>query len=156
MTSPFQESKKQDQKIEQIRKQEQEDLAKLLAVRYKLDYIDLSLITINTEALRLVPEPEARAAHIAVFKQVGKKLSAAILTQNSELTRKVLAGLEEKGFACTVFMAAEPSLEHAWLRYKDLSYAKETAAGMLTVSKEQIENVLTRVKNIKDIIPLIG
>ncbi len=156
MTSPFQESKKQDQKIEQIRKQEQEDLAKLLAVRYKLDYIDLSLITINTEALRLVPEPEARAAHIAVFKQVGKKLSAAILTQNSELTRKVLAGLEEKGFTCTVFMAAEPSLEHAWLRYKDLSYAKETAAGMLTVSKEQIENVLTRVKNIKDIIPLIG
>ncbi|TSC61673.1 MAG: Uncharacterized protein G01um101448_191 [Parcubacteria group bacterium Gr01-1014_48] len=154
-SSPFQDNKNQDQKLEQIRKQEQEDLAKLLAARYRLDYIDLSVTTINSEALRLVTEEEARKAHVAVFHQTGKKISVALLTPNAEEAKKIIANLEGKGFVCTIFMVTLTSLEHAWLRYKDLSYAKETTAGMLTVSHEQIEKVLEKVKSTADIVPLI-
>lgn len=155
-SSSFQDNKKQDQKLDQIRKQEQEDLAKLLAARYQLDYIDLSVTTINSDALRLVSEEMARKANVAVFHQAGKKISVAVLTPNSEEAQKIITELEGKDFVCTVFMVALPSLEHAWLRYKDLSYAKETTAGMLTVSHEQIEKVLDQVKSTADIVPLVA
>lgn len=155
MTS-FKDNKNQDQKLDQLRTQEQEDLARLLAARHQLDYIDLSVTTINSEALRLVPEEQSRTAKLAVFRQVDKKLSIAVLTPNSDLAQKAIQELKDKDFECTIFVAAEPSLEHAWLRYKDLSYAKETTAGMLTVSKEQIENILGRVKHVADIVTLIS
>jgi len=69
---------KQKKQLEELHKQEEEDLARILSTKYGLVYVDLSRVSINSDALRLVAEKEARDAGIAAFNKVGKKLSIAV------------------------------------------------------------------------------
>jgi type IV pilus assembly protein PilB len=116
-----------------------------------LHYIDLSVVVINTDALRLVPEKEARGSGIAVFESVGKKLSVAILSPNSQETKLILKSLEDRGYSLVVYMVSKASLDKAWSRYKDLSFAMETKAGSIDVSNDEIANLLKEVRTIEDI-----
>lgn len=150
MTVQFDEEK-QNRKLGLLLHQEEEDLAKILSQKYGLDYIDLSVFSINTDALRLMPEAEARESSLAVFDSIGKKLSVAILSPNQEVTKQKLKDLEDRGYTLTVFMVSKASLEKAWNRYKDLSFAMETKAGSLDVSNDEITNLLKEVKTTDDV-----
>ena len=70
----FENEAEQDKRLDFLRKQEEEELARVLSNKYGLEYLDLSLISISSEALKLVPEAEARDAEIAAFGRVGKKI----------------------------------------------------------------------------------
>jgi len=150
MTIQFDEDK-QNQKIKTLLIQEEEDLASMLSEKYGLRYADLSVVVINIDALRLVPEKECRASGLAVFDAVGKKLSVAILSPNQEETKLALKHLEDRGYTLTVFMVSKMSLEKAWGRYKDLSFAMETKAGSIDVSNDEIATLLKEVRTIDDI-----
>ncbi len=67
---------KEDKKVKELRLNEEEEVARILSDKYGIGYIDLSGVSINTDALRLVPEAEAMEGNLAVFKIVGKKLCA--------------------------------------------------------------------------------
>jgi type IV pilus assembly protein PilB len=142
---------KQNQKVKTLLIQEEEDLAMILSQKYRLHYADLSVMVINTDALRLMPEKEAREAGLAIFDSVGKKLNIAILSPNSQETKLALKSLEDRNYTLTVFMVSKASLEKAWSRYKDLSFAMETKAGSIDVSNEEIANLLKEVRTIDDI-----
>jgi type II secretory ATPase GspE/PulE/Tfp pilus assembly ATPase PilB-like protein len=45
-------------------------------------------------------------------------------------------------------MASRNSLEHAWLHYKDLSFAVETSEGVLNISNEEVEKLRENLKTI--------
>jgi type II secretory ATPase GspE/PulE/Tfp pilus assembly ATPase PilB-like protein len=150
MTIRFDEDKQVSQ-IETLRKKEEEELARILSRKYGIEYIDLSGITINTDALRLIPEERARTTGTAPFKLVGKILSIAVQSPNKEVTKKVIKELESKDYKVDVYMVSVASLEKAWGRYKDLSFAMATKAGSLDISSEEIETLSEKVKNINDI-----
>jgi hypothetical protein len=69
---------KEEKQTASLRQSEEEDLAQILASKYGIGYIDLTGVSINSDALRLVPEAEARDGICAAFKIVGKKLSIAV------------------------------------------------------------------------------
>ncbi len=146
---------KQNLKIQTLYKQEEEELAQLLAQRYGIPYIDLSSIPINTDALRLINEPEARENKVALFGILGKKLQLAVFAPERQETKNIIRALEEKNYTVLTFMASTASLEKAWGRYKDLSFAFETKAGSLDISSEEIESFLKKVQTIADISKLI-
>lgn len=146
---------KQIQHIDILRKKEEEDLAQILSHKYGVDYADLSGITINTDALRLIPEEVARANQMAVFKMTGKLISVAVHSPNKPESIAVIKELEEKGFKVTIYMVSMQSLEKAWGRYKDLSFAMATHAGSLDISNEEIQEMIGKVKSINDIHNLI-
>ena len=150
MTIQFDEDK-QEQKVKTLLIQEEEELAMILSEKYGLHYADLSVVVINTDALRLMPEKEARVANLAVFDSVGKKLSVAIISPNAEETKLTLKSLEDRGYTLNVYMVSKMSLEKAWSRYKDLSFAMETKAGSIDVSNDEIANLLKEVRTIDDI-----
>ena len=146
---------KQNQKIRELRIQEEEQSAQLFADRYGTLYIDLTRVPINTDALRLIPEPEARENKLAVFDIVGRKISVAIHSPTDEKTQQSIKTLENKGYAPTLFMASTLSLEKAWDRYKDLSFAFETEAGSLDISSDEIEKLIEKTHKIPDISALL-
>lgn len=146
---------KQNQKIRELRIQEEEQSAQLFADRYGTLYIDLTRVPINTDALRLIPEPEARENKIAVFDIVGRKISVAVHSPNDEKTEQSIKTLEGKGYTPTLFMVSTLSLEKAWDRYKDLSFAFETEAGSLDISSEEIEKLIEKAHKIPDVVALL-
>jgi len=154
MTVQFDEEK-QEQHIDILRKKEEEDLAKILSSKYGVDYVDLSGITINSDALRLIPEERARKASAAAFKMTGRLLSVAVHSPNNEDAKQIIKELEEKSFKVSVYMVSMQSLEKAWGRYKDLSFAMATRAGSLDISNEEIQELIGKVHSIEDIHKLV-
>lgn len=137
-------------RVGDLLKKEEEDLASILSAKYGLKYLDLTGISINTDALRLIPEEVARKNKLAAFKIVGKKLDIAVLSPNNPGTIEVIAELEERNYKPTLFMVSTKSLERAWERYKDISFASETKEGILNISNEDIRTIVNTTKNLAD------
>jgi len=146
---------KSNKKIEELHKKEEEELAKILSSKYKLQYIDLSRVPINTDALGLINEDVAKSAEMAIFNKIGKKLSIAIRSPNKEEAVTAIKKLEDRGYKPTIFMASSGSIKRAIKRYADISFATKTKAGVLDISGDEISNILNELKNIDDIKKLI-
>ena len=146
---------KQNLKIDDLHKKEEEELAQLLASRYGISYIDLLTVAINTDALGLIKEEDARRGKLATFGMVDKKVKVAVLSPKTDDTKEVLAELVERGYSTQIFMTSTASLKKAWDTYKDVAFAHETKAGALEISNQQILEVISQVKSIEDIKKLI-
>lgn len=142
---------KSDERIEQLRKREEEELARVLSTKYQVEYTDLTSKSIDTDALRLVKEEDAKKAEVAAFKKIGKRLFVAMRAPERDDSLRAVQELEKLGYEVRRFMVSVASLEHAWDRYHDISYATETEAGVLTVSNEAIQQMLSEIKTVQDV-----
>lgn len=147
---------KQKERLEEFHKKEEEDLVSILAERYGLPYLDLSGISVNGDALKLVPEKNAREAGIAPFQVTGKKLKAAVLSPKNDKVKVIVDELSRKGYIVTLYMSSRASLEKAWGVYKEVSFATETEAGVFDVSSDQINALLSEVSGMDDLNKLIN
>ena len=99
-----------DEQVADLRAREAEDLAQMMANKYKLPYIDLSRTLINTDALRLITETDAREAGIVAFHASGKNISVAVDAPNQPKTQEVLTELQTKNFVVTVYITSRGGL----------------------------------------------
>ncbi len=146
---------KQLKKIEDLKKREEEELARVLSARYAMGYVDLSMVPLNIDALRLIKEERAREAEIAVFNEVDKKIDVALVSPNNPKTKEVLEELKGQGYMPALFMVSHASLNKVFDRYKDLSYSFETRSGALDISNDEIVALLERKPKLPDISALI-
>lgn len=146
----------QQKRIEFLRRREEEDLAQILAQKYGVEYVDLTLVAINADALRLFTEEEARGAEAVPFGRVGKRISLAARAPESPKVKALMGKLQQLGYEVTVFITSRESLSRAYSRYADLSYATETKAGVFELSNQELEELLTKVKGLEDITRLIS
>ena len=151
----FDDEEKQTKHLDEMRKNEEEDVSRILAGRYGYNYLDLSSLPINNDALRIVNEEDSRAANLAVFDMVSKKIQVAILSPNDEKTIAVLNRLTDQGYFPTVHMVSKNSLNKAWSRYKDLSYSTESTAGTFDIAGDSVVALMEQVKHVDDIKRLI-
>ncbi len=147
----FSNEEKQEKRLEELRKKEEEEVIQILATRYGLNYIDLKVISINTEALRLVPEELAREAKLAVYEKVAKKIKVAVFSPKNDKAIIILNKLEADGYKIQTSMTTTASLMKAWDRYKDLSYAVNSTAGTFDISTDQVVEYMSKIKKIEDV-----
>lgn len=155
MTIHFDEDK-QNQRLRTLRGEEEEKAIQMMSEKFGLPYIDLTRVPINTDGLRLIPEEEARNNKMAVFDIIGKRISIAIHSPNQNGAIASIRTLQQKGYETAIFMSSMHSIEKAWDRYKDLSFAFETEAGSLDISNEEIETLIDKAKKLPDISALIN
>ncbi len=147
---------KQNKRVEDLRREEEEDLAQSLSSKYGIPYLDLTVTPINIDAMRVISETDTRQAGIAVFDEVDKVLSIGALSPENTKTIGALEKLKTKGYTIKLFMVSHASLNKVWDRYKDLSYSFETKSGALDISNDQITEFLEKVHSIPDVQQLIG
>ena len=135
-------------KFEILRKHEEEELAKMLSQKYGVGYLDLSVVPINIDALRVIREEDARKAEVAAFNIIDKKVDIAVLAPESEHTKQAIENLKTAGYIPTVFMVSHESLRKVWDRYKELSYSFETKGGALDISNDEIVDLLKEITNV--------
>lgn len=129
----------EDKKIEELHRAEEERLAKDLAKKYGVKYVNLIGIPIDPDALRIIEEETAREYEVAAFEKVGKHLFIAARSPGRESTEKLVADLQHKGYEITLCITSQQSLQKAWTRYEDISDATESTEGLLDVSSTSIE-----------------
>ena len=117
MTTQFNE-KKSEERLQELRSREEEQLAEMLAGKYGVEYVDLTSKSIDTDALRLVTEAEARASELAIFHRVNKNLFVAMRAPERSDSLTTVSNLEHMGYAVRRYIVSHASLEHAWDRYQ--------------------------------------
>lgn len=146
----------QEKRLDFLKRREEEELAQVLSRKYGVEYVDLSLVAVNSEALRLVSEKESRDSEVAAFGKVGKRISLAARAPENPKVKGVVQKLTEAGYEVTIFMCSQESLKRAYALYADLSYATETKAGVFELSTDEVEELLSKVKSLADIGALIN
>lgn len=148
---------KQNKKLEELRRHEEEQLMSMLSGKYGIPYIDLSMVTISNEALALVPEEYAREHGIGIFKKTGKDvIDVVVSSPTNEKTTAALGELEARGYKINLNLGSRASLEKVWERYKDISLAQKTEAGVFDISHAGVEELAEKLKSTEDIKKLIA
>jgi type IV pilus assembly protein PilB len=147
----FNNEDKQGKRVDELHLKEAEDLAIMLSQRYGIPYLDLSKTAINTDALRLIPEADARLAEVAAFKISGKNLYIALLTPNNPKLQEILDDLKSKNFVLSLYLVSQSNLELTWNRYAEISASKKADAGVISISDEDIENLISQFRGLGDI-----
>ena len=142
---------KNKEQMERIRKGEAEDLAKLLSQKYGLPYLDLSRMTIDIDALKVLTEEEARLGKLAVFQKTGRKLQVAVESPNPETTQRILRNLQEKDYKINTFLVSEESLARAWKRYGEVPEYEEARRGVIDVSSEKLDEFLKKTSTTEEL-----
>jgi len=151
MTITFDDDK-QKKNLADLRKQEEEDLVQALAEpKYGIPPINLAGVIIDNNALRSIPEKDAISLEIAPFKLVGKNIHVAVRSPQPEKLESLSAYFSEHEYTPHFYMSSLSSLQKAWERYKEISYASESKMGVVTISGEALKKIMVGIKNMDDI-----
>jgi type IV pilus assembly protein PilB len=143
---------KQNKNLADLQKQEEEDLVQTLAeARYGVPPVHLASMPIENDALRLIDEAEARKEQVAAFKLLGKDVHVAMRSPQPDNIANWTKFFKDREYIPHFYMASLASLEKAWERYKEISYAVETKSGSMAISGEALKKLMVNIKNIEDI-----
>jgi type IV pilus assembly protein PilB len=143
MDLPF-DDKRENALLAEVREREEEDVTRILSDKYGMTYADLSLRGIDNEALRVIPEKEARRTEAAAFVKTAETLSLAIHNPNNPALLALIDDLTGRGFVLQKFLVSKKSLDKILARYGDLSFTVKSKAGMLAVSPETLATLAER------------
>ncbi len=142
---------KQETRLSEFRKHEQEHLAERLAEKHGLPYTDLSVTSPNPSAVSVLPEKEARRGKMVVFDKVNKNIKVGVLSPDQKETREILETLKSKGFIPDVHVVSEESLALMWKRYETIKDTERKSQGSFDITKEVIEKLRDELQTIEDI-----
>jgi len=134
-----------------LREKEAERATATLAPQLGYEYIDLHGYTINPEALAAVPENLARGANLTGFEILQKTLSVAVLDPRRPEAKAAIQQLQSAGYTLHVYMTSKSSIEHAWVRYKDITSATAERKGVFEISAEDITTLTKRINKKEDV-----
>ncbi len=143
--------KKQKKKVKRLHSKEQEELASILSEKYGLEYIDLSTVSINPSAIRLISKEDSKSSMSVPFKKTGSNLSVAVKKPKKPETKDIISKLKERGYNIKKYMVSKNSLERAWKFYEDLSSAAHSESGILDISTEEISKEMKVMDSLEDV-----
>ena len=138
-------------RVSDLHHKEEEALISTMAEKYGIQYANLHGVTIDVEALRLIPEAIARAAEIAIFSRKNKSLSIGVRNPQNPHTVEQIASLKNSGYDTTSFLVSLQSLNHAWERYADAHSSAPEKKGVLDVNPDAIEALSKEITSHLDV-----
>lgn len=133
----------------ELRKKEEEDLARTLAPKHGIPYLDLSRVSIDIDSLRLVPEPIARENNIAVIQTIGKKVQVVTTNPDRPGTQAVLEDLARKKLQIQLFLVSPTSIRKVLDRYSEIPKFEAMQPGIVDlVNEENGGGILENLKSV--------
>lgn len=108
----------QEETIKRLYHKSEEEKATIIANKFKLPYIDLSLIPVDAETVNSIPEEEAKKAKLAIIYRAGRKFQIAAVDPDNYETKKLLKKMRDEGINYNLVVVSEDSLKKAWGSYK--------------------------------------
>ncbi|MEK7148507.1 MAG: GspE/PulE family protein [Patescibacteria group bacterium] len=142
---------KGDDQISKLHQREEEEFLQIMATKHGIPYADLSGVPVDTTAVGLLKEDAARGALVAPFEVVNKKLKVGLFSPTQSNTKEVLASLAERGYVLDKYLVSHASLEKVWERYKEISGATKSEAGMIDISGENMEGLIKKFTSLDDV-----
>jgi len=114
-------------------------------------YIDLSKFPPNPDALKLVPEEDARLAKILPLEKNGRTLSIALSDPENPETKKKLDDLKSQKFELVFFLSSAAGLESAFDFYNLNSLHKKSVRKETMFEEKSEENLASKIKSLGEL-----
>ncbi len=137
-------------KIQQLRREAEEEKAKNLAAKLGFSYIDLRTAPIDEYALALANKEEAIRAQAAVTQNRQKELVVVAVNPEISTTKNFIQRLEESGYSVRVFITSKTNLERALQKY-DLIKIKKVITQKAEIDPEKLKQIQKEISTIKDL-----
>jgi len=108
----------QEETIKRLYHKSEEEKATIVANKFSLPYIDLSLIPVDAETINSIPEEEAKKGNLAIIYKAGRKFQIAVIDPENYETKKLLKKIKDDGINYNLVVVSEDSLKKAWGSYK--------------------------------------
>lgn len=141
----------QNHGLEELHKEEEEELVKLLSDKHGLPYIDLRGMAPEPDAMSYVNEEDARASGCAPFKLVGRQLHIATLSPTNPKLEDVIRPIETRGTEIIMYLASHASLEHVFARYADINKITKVESGMLELTHEKMTKLMASFSSVDEL-----
>lgn len=145
------EEEKSNRRLNQLRRKEAEDSTKLLADSYGMDSVNLSVVAIEIDALKILPESKARRGELVIFQTAGKHLKIAVRNPKKEETLALLKELSDARYTYETFLASIFSLEYAWGIYAQVPEVNTMNVGAIALSVERLADVQKEMTTIAEV-----
>ncbi len=146
-----------DNRLAELRKEEEEKLIQAMAPQYGLEYINLHGYTINPEAMSFIPEAAARAAHLVAFDYNHESVSVALRSPNDQRALQLLEQIQIQTRKTVIpYLCSTESLEHAWKRYADINTTKAKVKGAFEIDPEEISQFIKSISSRDDVLTLMN
>lgn len=140
---------KQQKKLEELHKQEEEKFSQHIAQKNSLPYANLFIATINTEALFLLEKERAIEAEIAIIQKSDETLTVAVRDPQNLNTKIALNQLQAK-YHLKIVVASLRGLKKVWESY-DTAAPKKEITGSLEISPDTIAQFEKELKTVADV-----
>ena len=139
-----------EEKLENFRKEEEERMLRYLSEKNKIPFAEMTT-DIEPDAIRLIPESDARLAEVASTQRFKKTVTLLVRNLANPHLEEVERNLKESGFKIKRLLATLTTLERAWGFYSDLSVSSRTISGLIDISSARVSDLLDKVKAAEDI-----
>ena len=138
-----------DQKVQMLRRQEQERMAQLIAKQAGLPYKDLTTTPIDGGALTIISDEESSKAKSVVFAKKEHLISVGTINPNSAEIKALTAKLEQAKWRVSLFVISDISFEHAFMLFERFAYLKTKITGEVNISSALVEEFRTKIKDVE-------
>lgn len=141
--------KKTERTLKSLRKKSAEQQAAILAKELGLLYIDLHLIPVNVDDVRLLKEAEAKKYNAVIFLRSSRKIRLATTTpQSKEFLQFVIELEEENGWEIQVYVVSQSSLDKGLAQYHSAFFIDSPDTLGLSLSDQDLENFEQELKDL--------
>lgn len=155
-TTPTNREAELEKKLAEIGSHEQSLVSRQLAEELGLPFADLRGLPIDPEALRRIPEENAREAGTALVQASGGVVVVVTLDPRTPAAKSLIDKLRAQYPELRVVLVAPDTMGAVWERYRTIKTTKTFEVGAIQVDDSVITGLQGALKNLSDIQSEIG
>jgi type IV pilus assembly protein PilB len=135
-------------KLVKLRRDGEERAAQRLAGMLGLSYVDLAKIPVSLDAVRILPETEAKDAKVAAIELKSNKVALAAINPALAATKHVVQELLDKKYEVKVVVISPSSMEAAWHFYQFIKPESGDITGKVRITQERLDSLKAKLTTI--------
>jgi len=151
LQSPAQKREEElEKKLKEIKTKEHAEEYSARANKFGLPFSTLKGVPIDTEALNIIGEEEARQSSLAVLYKKDDKLIVALLDPENPDTKKTIDSLKKQDYTLGLLITTPAILSSVLERYKIIKQ-KVFKVGAIQIDETELAQLQDQIKNISDL-----
>ena len=130
-----------------MRREGEERDAKRHAQKSGYPYVDLRKIPISIEAVRIIPESDAKEAEAAAVEVKKNEVAVATTNPDSPALKTAIKKLEDQYREIKVFVVSKSGIQKVWELYKFISEEQKEITGEVDIERGRLEGLMKRLAN---------
>lgn len=135
-------------KLAEITRAAEERDAVRRAQGLNLPYVDMKKTPISIEAVKLIPEEEAKTAKMIGVQKADMDVAVAVFNPSLPETQAALNELQAKKFKVKIFVASLSGISEAWHMYVFAAKSAHEITGKVEIQKQRLEELTKKLTTV--------